>query len=436
MELQRVWYRQILATLGYGFNPHNYRMDQDSDEDVPVLLADGVRHGTAQLLILGAYDADGDDEDPLALRPHLVQYHGEAPPPSAQLNETWERIITRRLFGAARPPRWVMLVCGNQIVLLERGKWTHNRLLRFVLDEILGRRDTATLQATAALLHRECLLPADGTSLHDNLDENSHKHAFAVSADLKHAVRECIELIGNEAIRYRRDVLKERVFALDEELAGNLGREALRYLYRLLFLFYVEARPELGYAPINSEAYRKGYSLEHLRDLEMVRLTGDESLSGYYLHDSIQRLFALLRDGFDGGGQELLPGALHHTFQVRALDSALFRLGATPLLDRVKLRNETLQQVIRLMSLSRPASGRKRRGRISYAQLGINQLGAVYEALLSYRGFFAEEDLYEVKRAGAAEDELGGAWFVPCRSWASTPSRSGYSRPPPAASSD
>ena len=413
VELQRGWFRQILGALGYGFAPQNCRLTQDGDEEAPVLLAEGIRRGAAQLLVLGAYDVDGDDEDPLALRPHRAQYHGEAPPPSALLTETWERIITRRLFGAARPPRWVLLASANQIVLLERGKWTHNRLLRFVLDDILGRRDTATLQATAALLHRDCLLPANGTSLHDNLDENSHKHAFAVSADLKHAVRECIELIGNEAISYRREVLKERVFALDDELAGNMGREALRYLFRLLFLFYVEARPELGYAPINSEAYRKGYSLEHLRDLEMVRLTGPESLNGYYLHDSIQRLFTLLRDGFDGGEPELLPGALHHTFRMRALDSALFRRGATPLLDRVKLRNETLQQVIRLMSLSRPASGRKRRGRISYAQLGINQLGAVYEALLSYRGFFAEEDLYEVKRAGDAVDELIESWFVP-----------------------
>ena len=46
------------------------------------------------------------------------------------------------------------------------------------------------------------------------------------------------------------------------------------------------------------------------------------------------------------------------------------------------------------------AKGRGKAGRISYAQLGINQLGAVYEALLSFRGFFAEEDLYEVKPAG------------------------------------
>jgi hypothetical protein len=39
----------------------------------------------------------------------------------------------------------------------------------------------------------------------------------------------------------------------------------------------------------------------------------------------------------------------------------------------------------------------KRPGRVSYQLLSINQLGAVYEALLSYRGFFAAEDLYEVK---------------------------------------
>ena len=187
-------------------------------------------------------------------------------------------------------------------------------------------------------------------------------------------------------------------------------------MYRLLFLFYIEARPELGYAPVDAEAYRKGYSLEHLRDLELVRLTGDESLNGYYIHESIQTLFRLIRDGFDGGEPNLLAGSLHNTFQIRPLDSALFRKNATPLLDSVKMRNETLQRVVRLMSLTRPAKGRnRRRGRISYAQLGINQLGAVYEALLSFRGFFAEEDLYEVKQAGKDPDELANAWFVPLR---------------------
>ena len=414
VRLQRDWFRRLLTTLGYGFEPGNHPLDEETGDEVPVLHAAGARHGTAQLLVLGAYDPDGDDEDPLSLRPHRVQYHGEAPPPESILAETWSDIITRRVFGQRHPARWVMLLSPSQALLLERGKWTHNRLLRFVFDEVLGRRETPTLQATAALLHRESLVPAEGMSLLDSLDDNSHRHAFAVSADLKHALRESIELIGNEAIRYLREVRKERVYRLDDKLAGKLGQEALRYMYRLLFLFYIEARPELGYAPVDSEAYRKGYSLEHLRDLELVRLTGDESLNGCYIHESVQTLFRLIRDGFDGGHPDLLAGSLHNTFRIRALDSALFREGATPLLDKVKLRNEVLQRVIRLMSLNRPAKGRsRRRGRISYAQLGINQLGAVYEALLSYRGFFAEEDLYEVKQAGKGPDELGNAWFVP-----------------------
>ncbi len=117
--------------------------------------------------------------------------------------------------------------------------------------------------------------------------------------------------------------------------------------------------------------------------------------------------------------------ALRFGFRVRPLDSRLFREGSTPLIDKVKLRNEVLQKMIRLMSLTRPAQGgrgkgsgrgtgrkAKRRGRISYAQLGINQLGAVYEALLSYRGFFAEQDLYEVKKAKDSHDDLDAAFFV------------------------
>ena len=49
---------------------------------------------------------------------------------------------------------------------------------------------------------------------------------------------------------------------------------------------------------------------------------------------------------------------------------------------------------------------------MSYAQLGINQLGAVYEALLSFRGFFATEDLYEVHKKGEESSALDTGYFV------------------------
>ncbi|MFE7519635.1 Eco57I restriction-modification methylase domain-containing protein [Streptomyces halstedii] len=79
-----------------------------------------------------------------------------------------------------------------------------------------------------------------------------------------------------------------------------------------------------------------------------------------------------------------------------------------PVLD-TRLRNETLHKVLRRLMLTK-GRGRERGGFISYAQLGINQLGAVYEGLMSYTGFIAEEELYEVAKGG---DPSGGSWMVP-----------------------
>jgi len=196
-------------------------------------------------------------------------------------------------------------------------------------------------------------------------------------------------------------------------MAGQLTRECLRYMYRLLFLFYIEARPELGYLPDKSPEYRKGYSLESLRDLEMVKLTTDESMNGFFIHESIKTLFDLLYDGFHPKQLDVFGSPDHGTFSISPLRSHLFDPKKTPILNRVKLRNFVPQRIIELMSLSRPKKGKKnRRGRISYSQLGINQLGAVYEALLSYQGFFAETDLYEVKKAGEKHNVLETAYFV------------------------
>ena len=273
------------------------------------------------------------------------------------------------------------------------------------------------LQAKAILLHREHTCPSEGTALLDELDENSHKHAFSVSDDLKYALRESIELLGNEAVWYKQNKLKEGVYKgkLDE---GQLTRECLRYMYRLLFLFYIEARRELGYAPMNSEIYRQGYSLEFLRNLEQVDLRTTEDSEGYFIDASLKKLFKLVWEGYPEGVYEQSSLNLdrqeitHDTFELKPLKSHLFDPARLSLLNKVKFRNEKLRRVIELMSLSRESKG-KRRGRISYAQLGINQLGAVYEALLCFRGFFAEEDLYEVKSAkDKSTDELKVAYFV------------------------
>jgi hypothetical protein len=104
-----------------------------------------------------------------------------------------------------------------------------------------------------------------------------------------------VELLGNEVVWYLRETHQSIYGEIDAE---DLTRQCLRYLYRLLFLFFVEARPELGYAPMKSDEYRLGYSLESLRDVvEQGDLTTEESRNGYYLHDSISTLFGLVWNG-------------------------------------------------------------------------------------------------------------------------------------------
>ena len=97
------------------------------------------------------------------------------------------------LFVRGTETRHVLLLGLDEWLLLDRYKWPNNRALRFNWADILDRKDADTLKACAALLHQDSLAPGQGNSLLESLDENAHKHAFGVSEDLKHALREAID---------------------------------------------------------------------------------------------------------------------------------------------------------------------------------------------------------------------------------------------------
>lgn len=377
-----------------------------------------------QLAILPAYQPGAENEDLLDHKLLSLHYRGEQVP-QALHGETWADLLSDAVFGADTPPRYVLLCGLDEWLLLDRYKWPNNRALRFNWADILDRKDADTLKACAALLHKDCLAPGEGNSLLESLDENAHKHAFGVSEDLKYALREAIELLGNEAARQLREQAaeaKKGFFSGKDQLdAGDLSLECLRLVYRLLFMFYIEARPELGYVPIGkSEIYLKGYSLESLRDLEMQPLSTPHAREGFYFDATLRRLFKLVAEGTGlggptqhalGSGSSNTVAGARETFALAPLDSRLFDDSTLPLLGKVRFPNHIWQTVIRLMSLTRGQGRGRRSGRVSYQLLSINQLGAVYEALLSYRGFFASDDLYEVKpapkkgKAAAGEDE-------------------------------
>ena len=253
-----------------------------------------------------------------------------------------------------------------------------------------------------------------GEGLLDTLDAESHKHDAGVSEDLKYALRDAIELLGNEAAR---QLIEEHGYSYTGTVkpldAGQLSTECVRLVYRLIFLFYIEARPELGYVPINkSDVYTRGYSLEHLRDLTLTDLHTTEAQNGGYFDKTLASSSPWWPRA---PPSTIKPTGLHrpsrtvNAFELAPLDSKLFDPASTPLLNKVRFPNHIWQAVLRGLSFAKDPKTRRTR-RVSYQALSINQLGAVYEALLSYRGFFAAEDLYEVmpeakKPAAAADDD-------------------------------
>ncbi len=420
IRLQReLFFKPLLGALGYAYAPKAEPVLVGGEAyQVPLLAEVTNAKGEPWLWAVECFNPSDEPIDPLELT-IATSWACQIDNPALGLvleGETWEELISERIFGQEIPPRWVLAVSRDQLLLIDRQKWAASRLLRFELDVLLGDNNPDAVLAAATLLHREHTCPTGGgTPLLDELDENSHKHAYEVSTDLKYALRRSIELLGNEAIHWRRS-RNEGVFKGKTD-ADALTLECLRYMYRLLFLFYIESRPDLGYAPMGSDVYRLGYSLESLRDMDSTELASEEDKESTYISDSLQRLFQMIWEGYpkrdDETAQLPLAGggdAFHDSFRLTPLKAHLFDPGRMPTLSRVRFRNGVMREIIELMSLTKEGKG-KRRGRVSYSQLGINQLGAVYEALLSFRGFFAEEDLYEVQpapkkaKAAATDDD-------------------------------
>lgn len=407
---------EYIAALGYG-EPDSINIEINDEITVPVFHEVRKTNGAPLLWVLLSVSEERNDD--ILTGRVFGRMNAETEEFGEKLAENNDDVLAKLFFAGAEAPRWIILIGINQIALIDRNKWDKKKYLQFDLEEIFSRHEETTFQALAVLLHKESLCPAEGNSLLDALDENSYKHSSSVSDSLKYALRECIELLGNEVLY---DMRTRQHVNLDENPvdAGELTIECLRYMYRILFMLFIEAREELGFAPMKSDVYQKGYSLEGVRDVcESVRELSAESADGYYIDETISELFELIYKGYpedpEAYKEALKIQSPHHMFTIEPLKAHIFDPQYTNLINEAKLRNVTMLKIVDLMSISRPSNAKERRGRISYSALGINQMGAVYEALLSYRGFIAEEDLYEVKRAGDKFNELDVGYFVPER---------------------
>jgi hypothetical protein len=431
------WHAELLTGLGFTAEPQTLNVSRaDIDHGVPVACLDGDLGGGIEgglVAIEAGFATDLDDafdpDGPGALLQPVATSGDEIT--TADKLATW-------LFTTDTPPRYVLVLVGGIVVLADRLAWGSGRYLAVDLDVALERNDVKNggeLDLIAGLFSAEMLRKPEGetTSPLAALVEESSRHAVGVSKDLREALRRSVEIVANEVLARFRDagVALDEIEVADDakDLADQLRRESLRYLYRILFLLYAEARPDTGILPVDHPEYMEGYSLARLGELVVPDLDS-ASEDGFHFYESLNLLFDRVNRGYRY--DQPVEKSESAGIRFEPMRSELFEPASIKLIGKsvyvedhggidTRLRNRTLHTVLRLLMLTKggakrgrgrsAAAASRQGGFISYAQLGINQLGAVYEGLMSYTGRIAEDEaLLEVAKGG---DPEGGSWLVP-----------------------
>ncbi|MGW7298472.1 hypothetical protein [Streptomyces sp. NPDC054829] len=258
-ERVRALNAEVLRALGYDAKPRVLAVERAGQAyEVP------VAHAEKGLVALDCgWAAEPDDAlDPKGRGRLLEPVPLDGPNPV----ETGAKLASF-LFACEEPPRYVLLLGGGVIVLADRAVWGEGRYLGVSLDTALQRNDTrpgGELDTVAALFGADSLrVPEEGgENPLAELVGKSAKHAVGVSSELRDGLRKSVELIANEVLaRLREQGVRPEDIGELPDLGRRLTRESLRYLYRILFLLYAEARPELGILPSDYPEYQQGYGL-------------------------------------------------------------------------------------------------------------------------------------------------------------------------------
>ena len=397
------FHTEVLNSLGYdGSHPeYNHLFHLTEHEVIPVrhILYRGDQPHLMVMEMQPLINEDDIAPDGLFEQRYNVDDESQTNPPQRYHRSQWERVFTVPVDVKISPviinkaistlflleqhlrPKYILLLAGNVVFLLEQEKWFRGSYLQIDLEELFSEA-TANRNANYYalfyfLLGKETLTPNSNMVLLDQLDEDSHKSAYEVTTDLKEGIIHAVEALANEALFYQKNILNEVFDETDDTFESEIKDDCLTFIYRMLFIFYAESREDLDILPGNDPVYNKGYSLEMLRDLEQVPLYSDNSLNGYFFHESLSKLFELLSSGYREREVKVYDNdqleadstiKINKSFKVRHIDSPLFNNQKLHHLHKVKFRNKVWQDIICRLSLSKQQRNRAR-GRISYANL-------------------------------------------------------------------
>ncbi|OFV91761.1 MAG: hypothetical protein A3G76_14305 [Acidobacteria bacterium RIFCSPLOWO2_12_FULL_65_11] len=300
-----------------------------------------------------------------------------------RLDPLWRTAVTEAL---ARSAPWCLLFNGTHLRAIDAARLFARRHIEFDLDLTLddprafaaflavvsahgltnspsGDLEPAPPSDVVSAVRRTATVPQSdvvsafrrtGTPLHV-LVEASDRHASGVCRSLKDGVLAASADVLNALVRPQTT---RHPFTLDDTFD-----QALTIVYRIVFLLFAEAR---ALVPLWHPVYRDSYSVQALRE------AAEHPQGAPGLWDALRAMARLAHAGCRAGDLRVTP-----------FNGRLFAPARTPLAERRDLDDGAAQRAILALS-TRPSTDRAGREPIAYRDLGVEQLGAVYETLLDY----------------------------------------------------
>ena len=258
--------------------------------------------------------------------------------------------------GIAYDVRWCLCLNGPALRIVDAHRTYSRQYVEFDLEDALEHE--RTFAVFWGLLRAEAWTGAgEGPPLLESAIALSESHRAAVRSSLQAGVHDALgHLTGAlaAASRWRRRQMRPGA-------GPQPFDEALVVIYRILFLLFAEAR---GLVPSWHPVFSASYTIEALRG-PVERLPTPRGL-----WETLQSIARLAHRGCAIGN-----------LRVTAFNGRLFSPRESPLADSAALDDSAVRRAV--LALTTRESGGVRE-RIAYGDLGVEQLGGIYERLLDF----------------------------------------------------
>jgi len=288
---------------------------------------------------------------------------------------------------------WGILFNGKCIRLLHDYHKTLTRsYVEADLESIFDSLDIDAFRAVWRIFHASRFVKdKDGKKPIERLRDHSRQEGAVIGRELEDQVRRAIETLANGFLAADREGRILRALREEHGAIDQFYQALLRIIYRILFLLFIENRP--NWTPAHDPIWADSYSVTRLR--EMAEASDYSRAGGEDLWEGIKVVSRIIREGSEH-------------FDIHPYGGELFDDKRLWLLADAPLANADLLHVIRLLTMF---ERNKQVYRVNFRTLDIEALGSVYEGLLGSRPVLTPDGRFDFTES--TQRKQTGTYYTP-----------------------